>query len=71
MESPFANEIKKIAKITKDIIPKLRQEITQDIRDKLEKIVSESLTYQQQRGAKSKRNFLKTLENEGLIRAVE
>ena len=71
MESPFANEIKKIAKITKDIIPKLRQEITQDIKDKLEKIVSESLTYQQQRGAKSKRNFLKTLENEGLIRAVE
>ena len=70
-ESPFATEIKKVAKIIKDIIPKLRQEITQDIKDKLEKIVSESLTYQQQRGAKSKRNFLRTLENKGLIRAVE
>lgn len=70
-ESPFATEIKEVAKIIKDIIPKLRQEITQDIRDKLEKIVSESLTYQQQRGAKSKRNFLRTLENKGLIRAVE
>ena len=70
-ESPFATEIKEVAKIIKDIIPKLRQEITQDIKDKLEKIVSESLTYQQQRGAKSKRNFLRTLENKGLIRAVE
>lgn len=56
-ESPFATEIKKVAKIIKDIIPKLRQEITQDIKDKLEKIVSESLTYQQQRGAKSKEIF--------------
>ena len=70
-ESPFATEIKEVAKIIKDIIPKLRQAITQDIRDKLEKIVSESLTYQQKRGAKSRRNFLRTLENEGLIRAVE
>ena len=71
LESPFAKEIKDIAKIIKEMIPKLRQEITQDIKDKIEEIISESLTYQKKRAKSSKRNFLKTLENQNIIRAVE
>ena len=70
-ESPFAEEIKELAKIIKEMIPKLRQAITEDIKNKIEEIVSESLTYQKRRAKTSKRNFLKTLENQGIIRAVE
>ena len=70
-ESPFAEDIKELAKIIKEMIPKLRQAITEDIKNKIEEIVSESLTYQKRRAKTSKRNFLKTLENQGIIRAVE
>ena len=69
--SPYASEIKEVAKIIRDMVPKLREAITKDIQDKITEILSKSLYYQQKRRKGQKRNFLQILENKGLITAVE
>ena len=70
-DSPYTSEIKEVAKIIKDMIPKLRESITEDIKKKISQILSESLYYQQKRKRGQKQNFLQILENKGIIQAVE
>ena len=79
--SPYASEIKEVAKIIKEMIPKLRTIIVKDIANKIKQILSESIYYQQTtRGKAPKKkkgkmvvsqNFLQILENKGIIKAVE